>query len=382
MKKMKLMNNLVKLTTVAFGLSLASTATAADQKPAADEEIQMLEPDGGSGKNRFELRSRFMFNVKANFGGIGGFPAQNTAGAAVGAKVYDDGFVLDDLDGNTFVGGVFQTDNWQYQNASQVRVAGAATFLDMNISSAASTLQSTDVEDGVQPGFELVYSREIRSGDRTSWGFQGSLGYTRSNIRDNRGLTGNASVFTESFTITVPAAAVVGIGPGAMPPPMGAAGTLIPVAPGAPVTTTVVGGALTTGVRELESDIVGFRVGPYIDFALSEKVDLTLGFGASAALINSRFGYTESTTIPGMGPGLLPGVSATQTSSGSVSDTEIQGGGYVDLSVSARLNDRWDVMVGAQYQYTGRFNQRVDTHTASLNQEQSIGVFGGVRFNF
>jgi hypothetical protein len=52
------------------------------------------------------------------------------------------------------------------------------------------------------------------------------------------------------------------------------------------------------------------------------------------------------------------------------------------LSLSAQVNDRWDVTVGAQYQYTGRFRQRVDTHAASLNLEQSIGVFGGVRFKF
>lgn len=164
----------------------------------------MQKPAMADGKNRFELRSRFQFNVKANFGGIGGFPAQNIAGAPVGTKVYDDGFVLDDPDGNTVVGGVAMTDNWQYQNASQVRTAGASTFLDMNISSAAPTLQSMDVE----------------------------------------------------------------------------------------------------------------------------------------------------------------------------------GGGYVDLSLSARLSERWDAMVGAQYQYTGRFRQVVDTHTASLNLEQSIGVFGGVSFKF
>jgi hypothetical protein len=377
---MKRMTNLIKRTTLALGLSRAASAAA--QEPVVVNETQMQEPAPGGGKNRFELRSRFQFNVKANFGGIGVFPAQNTAGAAVGAKVYDDGFVLDDPDGNTPSPGGPLTDNWQYQNASQVRVAGPATFLDMNISSATPTLQSNDAEGDVAPGFELVYSRELRSSGRAAWGLQGSLGYTRSNVRDTRGLAGNASVFTESYTITVPAAAVIASGPGAAPPPMGAAGTLIPVAPGAPVTTSVAGGALTTGVRELESDIVGMRLGPYLDYALSEKVSLSLGVGASAAVINSRFGYTESTTIPGMGPALLPGVSATQTSSGSVSDTEIQGGGYVDLSLSARLNDRWDATVGAQYQYTGRFRQRVDTHTASLNLEQSIGVFGGVRFKF
>lgn len=378
--KMKPLEYLQKLTTVALGLSLVATAQSQEPASGAREEIRMLEPAQAGGRNRFELRSRFQFNVKADFGGIGGFPAQNVAGAAVGTKVYDDGLVLDDPDGNTFVGGVFQTDNWQYQNASQVRVAGAATFLDMNISSATSALQSGDVEDGVQPGFELVYSRELRSNGRTAWGLQGSLGYTRSNVRDNRGLTGNASVFTESYVIT--AVAPLPVLPGAAPPPAGAAGTLIPVAPGATVTTTVLGGAITTGVRELESDIVGLRVGPYLDCAFSEKVKLSLGVGASAAVINSRFGYTESTTIPGMGPALQPGVSATQATSASVSDTEIQGGGYVDLSLTARLNERWGAMVGAQYQYTGRFRQVVDTHTASLNLDQSIGVFGGLSFKF
>ena len=85
-------------------------------------------------------------------------------------------------------------------------------------------------------------------------------------------------------------------------------------------------------------------------------------------MINSQFAYNESTTIPGMGPALQPGVSATQASSGSVSDTEFKGGAYAEISLNARLNERWDASLGA--------------HTASLNLEQSIGVFGGIRFKF
>jgi hypothetical protein len=83
-----------------------------------------------------------------------------------------------------------------------------------------------------------------------------------------------------------------------------------------------------------------------------------------------------------MGPALQPGVSATQVTSASVSDSEFKGGAYAELSVRARLTDRLDATLGAQYQYTGRFGQTVDTHTASLNLEQSIGVFGGISFKF
>ena len=139
---------------------------------------------------------------------------------------------------------------------------------------------------------------------------------------------------------------------------------------------------MTAGTRDLETDIIGFRVGPYLEYDLSDSVSLTFSGGGVGAVINSEFQYTESTTIPGMGPALQPGVSATQVTSASVSDSEFKGGAYAELSVRARLTDRLDATLGAQYQYTGRFGQTVDTHTASLNLEQSIGVFGGISFKF
>lgn len=371
----------------ALALHCGGASAAESAAPAA--KVKMEKPvDAGASRNRFDLRARFQFNVKASFGGIGGFTAQNAAGTPVGTRMYDDGFVLDDPDGNTPSAGGPLTDNWQYQNGSQVREAGASVFLDMNISSAIPSLATPESEDGVQPGFEMVYSRELGRGERTAWGLQGAVGYTRSSISDNRGLSGAALVFTDSFDVTAVSVGspptIPSVAPGAAPPPAGSTGTLIPVtpAPGSGTTTIVAGGSVTSGARELETDIVGFRVGPYLEYSLSESVSLSLGAGGVGAVINSQFAYNESTTIPGMGPALQPGVSATQASSGSVSDTEFKGGAYAEISLNARLNERWDASLGAQYQYTGRFGQRVDTHTASLNLEHSIGVFGGIRFKF
>jgi hypothetical protein len=364
-------------------LALSCWAASAAENAAEPVETKIQKAKLSDGKNRFDLRGGFQFNVKAAFGGIGGFAAQNTPGTGV----YDDGFVLDDLHGNKLVLGVLSTDNFQYQNLSQVRTAGATTFLDMTISSTAATLQTPETDDGVAPGFELVYSRELGRGEKTAWGLQGAVGYTRSSISDNRGLTGSAFVFTDSFDIST-VAGPFPVGAGDIPPPPPPApdgGTLIPVAPSAAVsgmTTIVPGGAVTAGTRDLETDIIGFRVGPYLEYDLSDSVSLTFSGGGVGAVINSEFQYTESTTIPGMGPALQPGVSATQVTSASVSDSEFKGGAYAELSVRARLTDRLDATLGAQYQYTGRFGQTVDTHTASLNLEQSIGVFGGISFKF
>jgi len=383
----------------ALALHCGGASAAESAAPAA--KVKMEKPvDAGASRNRFDLRARFQFNVKASFGGIGGFTAQNAAGTPNGTRTHDDGFVLNDLAvdpvdptktiiaNTTDLLGVVRTDNWQYQNATQVRDAGGSRFLDMNISSASPTLSTPENDDGVQPGFELVYSREIGRGEKTAWGLQGALGYTRSSISDNQGLIGNELRFTDSFLVTDvstagPPPVIPSVIPGAPAPSTGAAGTTIPLAPAAGSgITSVPGGAVVTGARNLETDIVGFRVGPYLEYSLSESVSLSLGAGGVGAVINSQFAYNESTTIPGMGPALQPGVSATQASSGSVSDTEFKGGAYAEISLNARLNERWDASLGAQYQYTGRFGQRVDTHTASLNLEHSIGVFGGIRFKF
>lgn len=372
-------------------LALAAMVLVAGSARGADEAIKLEKVDSGVSKNRLELRGRMMFNIDASFTGIGGFPAQNTAGTAVGTRTYDDGFVLDDPDGNTLLPGGLSTDNWQYQNAGQVRVDGATIYLDMNISSAAPMLQSSDVEaDGIQPGFDLVYTRRLGGNDRMSWGVQASLGYARVEVGDNRTLIGPSMVFTDSYDVTTvvvpgPPAAIPSVVPGATPPPAGSTGTLIPVAPDPAVsgmTTVVPGGAISSGSREVQADIIGVRMGPSIEYSLNDRVALGLAFGGVGAVINSEFQYSESTTIPGMGPVLQPGVSATQTSSGAVSDTRFEGGAFAELSVSARLSERVSAIVGGQYQYTGKFGQTVDTHTATLNLNHSISVFAGVSFNF
>ena len=271
----------------ALALHCGGASAAESAAPAA--KVKMEKPvDAGASRNRFDLRARFQFNVKASFGGIGGFTAQNAAGTPVGIKMYDDGFVLEDLDGNTPSAGGPLTDNWQYQNGSQVREAGASVFLDMNISSAIPSLATPESEDGVQPGFEMVYSRELGRGERTAWGLQGAVGYTRSSISDNRGLSGAALVFTDSFDVTavsVGSPPTIPVAPGAAPPPAGSTGTLIPVTPdpGSGTTTIVAGGSVTSGARELETDIVGFRVGPYLEYSLSESVSLSLGAGGVGA---------------------------------------------------------------------------------------------------
>lgn len=387
MKKRLLEPSLIAAVALAFG---AGSLLGADAK-GGDKGTRLEKRASSSGKNRLELRGRVMLNIDASFSGIGGFPAQNVAGTPVGTRSYDDGFVMDDFDGNTPSPGGPLTDNWQYQNAGQVRVAGATTYLDMTISSATPTLSSADVDGGgVEPGFDLVYTRELGRNDRVSWGLQAAFGYTRVNVGDNRTLTGPSMVFTDSYDVTAVAvgATIPTVLPGAVPPPPpppATTGTLIPVAPDGAVsgvTTIVPGGAITSGNRELQTDIIGLRLGPSLEYSLSDKVGLGLAFGGVGAIINSEFQYTESTTIPGMGPALQPGVSATQTSAGAVSDTSFEGGAFVEASLSARLGERVSAMVGGQYIYTGKFNQTVDTHTASLNLNHSIGVFAGLSFGF
>ncbi|MFT5493780.1 MAG: hypothetical protein ACI8V5_004181, partial [Limisphaerales bacterium] len=62
----------------ALALHCGGASAAESAAPAA--KVKMEKPvDAGASRNRFDLRARFQFNVKASFGGIGGFTAQNAA---------------------------------------------------------------------------------------------------------------------------------------------------------------------------------------------------------------------------------------------------------------------------------------------------------------
>jgi hypothetical protein len=337
-----------------LGLGLASTV-AVDQAIGA-------EPAGRYG--RFGISYSLGMNISGSFSNIGSFPALSNPNAALvnpgDVRTYDDGFVGMDNTGNA--GGL--TSFWGYNNAGQVQGGN----LVLSSSSSAGGGDSLDNDTKLQHGLELTYSYQLGAFDWGAWGFEGAFGWMPVNIKDNRAVTSSISVQQDVYPgngIVFPVPPFTGTVAGP--------GPLLGANPNSSTIITVPGGLLTTGQREIDASIFAFKLGPYLDYNLSERVVLTLGAGLTLAVVDSEFSFTEVNTIAGVG---------TQAFSGSNRTADLLVGGYVGARVAWWLTDNVSVFGGLSYQNIGSFNQSAAGRNARLDLGSTIQVNAGVGFSF
>ena len=99
-------------------------------------------------------------------------------------------------------------------------------------------------------------------------------------------------------------------------------------------------------------------------------------------MISSEFKVNESATVAGRNPVLAPGVTAVQTFNGTANETGVVGGGYVGLDLKVKLNERWDITGGVQYQYLQDFKQSLGGRQATLHLDQTVVASLGLNFSF
>ena len=127
------------------------------------------------------------------------------------------------------------------------------------------------------------------------------------------------------------------------------------------------------GMRSLDAQVYGLRLGPYLEFPLSQKWTVGLSGGFALAYADSRFKYNETVSSPG-----TPSV----FSSGSVSDTKLLPGGYAGANISVLVKPNTRISAGVQYQNVGDFTQKVNGRRAKLDLGESLFFNVGVNFSF
>ncbi len=351
--------------------SLASAQTGQDNLAAGK-----LEGDARPPLNRFGLSYRIGFNISARFRNLGGFPALSNPGTTPNGDPwnYDNGYVFEDIQGNNSALTWYWGYNGQPSKAAQVPGDG---FLHLSRSTSASDVSSgAHRDDPQQPGFELTYNRELGRSGKRSWGIEGALNYLNVSISDNQTLLGTVTVQTDAYALN-----------GVVPPDPPYFGTFegpVPNGPNRPVIsqdptpgqgtlTTAPGGASIAGERKLEANVYGLRVGPYLDLPISTKLSAGLSGGLALAYLNSKFTFSETVTIPGVG---------SVPRSGSNSHTELLVGGYAAGTLAYSFSKAWSASVGAQYQILGRSSQTVNGKIAELDLRNSIFVTVGIGYSF
>ncbi len=315
--------------------------------------------------NRFTFSGRFGFNISGKFKNLGKLSLNGNSRRTPDGNPYnyDDGYILPDVSGN--FGG--QTWNWGYDDSAR-QVSGDTVLLSRATSTGNSS--SRRMEDDPSFGGELVYNRQLGVNGKLHWGLEAAGNYLNLSLHDRSSFRGNLFGTTDAFAFTSGTTP-----PGATPanPYQGTFNGPGFVIGDTPVSSTPsVTHGTVTGRRELESDIWGFRLGPYLQFPICDRLDLNFSAGLALALLNNEASWDETLTTP----------SANYAFAGKGHDDEWLAGGYVAANLSYQINPRWNATVGVQYQNLGTYEHAIAGRKVEIDLGSSIFLTFGVGYNF
>jgi hypothetical protein len=376
--KMKLPPGLlIAATTFAVALVRGQTTPppSGDYIPPVPLEKISDEP-----RNRIGISYRMGLNIHADFKKLGGVAASSNpnshtdpAHTNTTIRTYDSGsYVGTDITGNDHGPG-FENTTWYWGYASGGSVQGNSLVLSSSSSPANGVTK--DSNDGPQSGVEITYDHEFFRKNKWRFGLESAFGYMRISAGDNRTLTAMVNRITDTYTI--PGGVIV--------PPPGHAGTY--EGPGAVIgadpsghtqTMTTQAGDTIEGSRSLDSNVFSFRLGPYVEYPLSQRFSLLFSGGLYLVVGDSHFEFREKVTI--VDP--VTGVATVENHSGSSSQTDFLVGGYVGMNVMYSLTKNVDLFVGAQLESGGRSVTHSSGKEAVLNMGKSVVVSIGASYSF
>src|SRR5262249_7505816 len=239
--------------------------------------------------NRLTLSARFGFNISAKFKGLSTLPPPiNSRTTPRGdAYNYDDGYVLTDISEN------FGGQSWYWGYDDSVRqVSGNAVV--MSRSTLAGGAPPVTVQDDPSYGAELTYNRLLGMHGKMRFGLEAAANYQNLSLHDSHALSATVMRTTYPFAFT----------PGTTPPTATpdqpgkpgqpyqgsyeGPGFVIDAGAGAPTTTPVAGGAKIVGERKFDADIFGFRLGPSLEWPISERWNIAFSGGLATGLVDGK----------------------------------------------------------------------------------------------
>jgi opacity protein-like surface antigen len=322
-----------RLLTRTGCLAIALTAAAAN--------AQLLESP-----NRIALSYRAGFNIKADIRNSGE-PA--TPGEiSVTGIAYADGFVREDISGNA--GGL--TSNWGYESAEQV----VGDYIVMTGSQAGSIARNVD--DGPVHGVEFTYHRRLGHWRDWRWGMEGAINYTWLSLDKSHTPAGN-----------VLTAHAFGLG-GIVPPAAPYAGSF--EGPGALIEDTPANAVMSVQ-SQLDTSIVGWRAGPYIEIPVIEGVSVAGGGGFAAAWAHSDFSFRERVTV---------GSDSAVRQARKRSESEWMSGWYVGGNAFFDMGENVTLITGVQFQRLGKHRVQAGGKEASLDLTRAVFLSVGLTYTF
>lgn len=296
--------------------------------------------------NRFSLRGHFAYNVSVDFRDIDSLTAPGPAAGGGLPRTYQDGFIGVDVSGNA--GGL--TWFWGYENASQVDLANDRIF--MNAGTVATPGTDLDQKDGPQQGFDVSYGRVLGESEYGSWGLRLGVGWT------DVGISGMTTRLTDAFALG-----------GVIPPDPPFSGTF--VGPGPLISDAPTRGT-TASMNLLEGDLYGWRMGPFVEAPVGNRLSLSLDAGLAFAYFSGRLSFNELTTAGGIATGR-----SLRSAEG-----DFLFGAYTEAQVNFRINDDLTAIAGVGYQFLQNSKHSFEGRQATLDLGKTVLMTFGIAWSF
>jgi len=314
-----------------------------------------------------------VFNIAANFRGHPGTLNLQNPQSQSGTAFFDNGYVGPDVSGDANL-----TTFWGYNRADQPIIAGG-NIIGMNYerTTAAANSTSPTVEAGPSPSGEILVRRGIAKSTRVTFGAEFGASCTRFDFNDDSSyaLDGNRTGY--SFSLPGP------VDPNLFPPagyqgPFNGLGPILNQGQTTGQTTTAPGAIVVSGRRQIEADVFGLRLGPYLEFCFSEEFAASISGGAVVALINDSVTWSETVSVSSS----TDNGYWTGQSSASGNKCGVAYGYYVGADVSYSINERWSVLAGGKLQGLGTYTRKIGEGELDLDLRRSVMVSLAIRYSF
>jgi len=338
--------------------------------------------------NHVTLSLRFGLNIHASFKGMGnGFflpgsiPGNGQLTPVGDPYNYVNGYVYPNGNETTVLGvsgyyGFISENQVNTPQALALGILQSVSFYNQTVTGIPSET-SGDNHDS-NPGFVLTYDCEL--GKKENWcnlhyGIEGAVNYMKLSLNNSSTSSSTVTTVTTIYQFapgtTAPFSPVLGVPGGAGYNQIG-----IPPSQGGFYPTTTLPASTSSGTflsqDQFSGDLWGFRLGPYLDFPMSEKWSLHLSGGLAVGLLDDNEAWQQS----------LNTGAGTFTASGQGADFRTLWGYYVSLDAAYQINKRWGVEGGVQYEDIGQYSHSFSGRTVQLDLSQSLFVQVGVSYSF
>ncbi|HUJ43955.1 MAG TPA: hypothetical protein VLW52_10145 [Opitutaceae bacterium] len=363
------------------------------QAQSSDDEDEMdyfpLVPSGNS--LRFGLR--MVGGPKVSFGHLGVVPSIRDVSdtTTVQARAYDDGTVNVDArtgaNGGTVNDGL--TNTWNFDYSDQVTTGGDIAFHTYDVTSTGAGMRA---RAGTAGGWELQFGHRIRKiARKIDLSLVAGFSFTDLDAKVGGTIPAQLNILTDVYSLngqTPPVAPYGGPTYGSQGlydangnPLLGPDGsqqtksvettTLLANLPTRTNTTTA------TDVRgrwQIKGAAYTFRVGPMLEFPLSERLKFNVEAGAALIYVGSRYIVDESVD--------LEEVETPLETLEEKDHSVFLPAYYIDANAEYWLTERAGFYLGAGYQKSGSFDQTMNDRTARIDLSTTYGIQSGITLRF